>query len=88
MTIIQTTVPPDKMGRVSSVNQSISSSMFPIGTLIAGPLALAIGIRSIFLFSSIFGVLVVFLIWRFTKIRHVDFDNFELVVEKINNINK
>ncbi len=88
MTIIQTTVPPDKMGRVSSVNQSISSSMFPIGTLAAGPLAIAVGIRSIFLFSSILGVLVVFLTWRFTKIRHVDFDNFELVIEKINNINK
>ena len=87
MTIIQTTVPPDKLGRVSSVNQSIASSISPIGTLAAGPLAVAIGMRSIFLFSSILGVLVVFLIWRFTKIRHVDFDNFELVVEKINNIN-
>jgi len=87
MTIIQTTVPPDKMGRVSSVNQSISSAMFPIGILAAGPLAVAIGIRSIFLFSSIFGVIIVFLTWRFTKIRHVDYDNFELITEKINNIN-
>jgi len=88
MTIIQTTVPPDKLGRVSSVNQSIASSISPIGTLAAGPLAVAIGMRSIFLSSSILGVLVVFLIWRFTKIRHVDFDNFEIVIEKINNINK
>ena len=87
MTIIQTTVPPDKMGRVSSVNQSISQSMFPIGTLAAGPLALAIGMRSIFLFSSLLGVLVVFLIWRFTKIRVVDFDNLNIITEKINNIN-
>jgi DHA3 family macrolide efflux protein-like MFS transporter len=88
MTIIQTTVPPDKLGRVSSVNQSIASSISPIGTLAAGPLAVAIGMRNIFLSSSILGVLVVFLIWRFTKIRHVDFDNFEIVIEKINNINK
>lgn len=87
MTIIQTTVPPEKMGRVSSVNQSISSSMFPIGTLIAGPLAVAIGIRSVFLFSSILGVLVVFLVWRLTKIRHVDYDNLKVITEKINNIN-
>jgi len=87
MTIIQTTVPPEKMGRVSSVNQSISSAMFPIGTLAAGPLAVAIGMRNIFLFSSIFGVLIVFLTWRFTKIRHVDYDNLEIITEKINNTN-
>jgi len=39
MTIIQTVVPVDKMGRVSSVDQSLSMAIFPIGTLISGPLA-------------------------------------------------
>ena len=87
MTIIQTTIPPDKMGRASSVIQSLSSSMSPIGTLAAGPLTLAIGMRNIFLYSSLLGVLVVFLVWRLTKIRHVDFDNFKLIIEKINNSN-
>lgn len=87
MTIIQTTVPPDKMGRVSSTIQSLSSSIAPIGTLAAGPLTIAIGMRNIFLYSSILGVLVVFFIWRFTKIRHVDYDNFEIIIEKINGLN-
>ncbi|MHA2038443.1 MAG: MFS transporter [Promethearchaeota archaeon] len=87
MTIIQTTVPPDKMGRVSSVIQSISMLTFPIGTIIAGPLADAIGIRSVFFYGSIIAVLAVFLIWRFTKIRHVDYDNIDVITEKINNIN-
>jgi len=86
MTIIQTTVPPDKMGRVSSTIQSLSSSIAPIGTLAAGPLTIAIGMRNIFLYSSILGVLVVFFIWRFTKIRHVDYDNFEIITEKINGL--
>ncbi len=86
ITIIQTTVPPDKLGRVSSVTQSISSSMYPIGTLAAGPLAIAVGMRSVFLFSAILGVGSVFLIWRFTKIRNVDYDNLEIITEKINNI--
>jgi DHA3 family macrolide efflux protein-like MFS transporter len=87
MTIIQTTVPPDKMGRVSSVIQSFSNAMFPIGTIIAGPLAEALGIRSVFIYGSIIGVLIVFLTWRFTKLRHVDYDNLEFITEKINNIN-
>lgn len=87
MTIIQTTVPPDKMGRVSSVIQSFANAMFPIGTIIAGPLAEAIGIRSVFIYGSIIGVLVVFLTWRFTKMRHIDYENLEFITEKINNIN-
>ncbi len=88
MTIIQTTVPPDKMGRVSSVIQSLSMAMFPLGTIISGPLADLIGIRIVFLFSGVIGLLIICSIWRFTKIRHVDFDNFEVIVEKINNIYK
>jgi len=86
MTIVQTTVPPDKMGRVSSVLQSFSVATFPIGTIIAGPLAEVIGIRSVFLFSGLFGLIIVFLIWRSTKIRHVNYENFEVITEKINNI--
>jgi DHA3 family macrolide efflux protein-like MFS transporter len=87
MTIIQTTVPPDKMGRVSSVLQSISVAAFPIGTIIAGPLAEVIGIRSVFLFSGILGLIIVFTVWRSTKIRYVNYDNFEIITKKINNIN-
>ena len=87
MTIVQTTVPPDKMGRVSSVLQSFSVAAFPIGTIIAGPIAEVIGIRSVFFFSGILGIIIVFLIWRSTKIRHVNYDNFEIITEKINNIN-
>ncbi|MHA2194667.1 MAG: MFS transporter, partial [Promethearchaeota archaeon] len=81
MTIIQTTVPHDKMGRVSSVIQSIASSISPIGTLAAGPLAVFMGIRSVFFYSSLLGVSVILLIWRFTKIRHVDYDNIKIVTE-------
>ncbi len=87
MTIVQTTVPPDKMGRVSSVLQSFSVAAFPIGTIIAGPIAEVIGIRSVFFFSGILGIIIVFLIWRSTKIRHVNYDDFEIITEKINNIN-
>ena len=87
MTIVQTTVPPDKMGRVSSVIQSISVVAFPIGTIIAGPLAEVIGIRSVFFYNGILGLIIVFLIWRFTKIRYVDYNNLEIISEKINNIN-
>ena len=86
MTIVQTTVPPDKMGRVSSVLQSFSVAAFPIGTIIAGPIAEVIGIRSVFFFSGILALIILFLTWRLTRIRHIDYDNVEMILEKINNI--
>ena len=55
MTVVQLTVPQDKMGRVTSIDQSLSSIMSPIGAISAGPLAELIGIRPLFLIFSIIG---------------------------------
>lgn len=87
MTIIQTTVPPDKMGRVSSVDQSLSMAILPIGTIISGPLAVIFGIQNLFIFSAFIGVFITFIAWRFTKKRYIDFDHqLVMTAEKINNI--
>jgi len=87
MTIIQTTVPPDKMGRVSSVDQSLSMAILPIGTIISGPLAVIFGIQNLFIFSAFIGVFITFIAWRFTKMRYIDFDHQIVVTaEEINNI--
>lgn len=87
MTIIQTTVPPDKMGRVSSVDQSLSMAILPIGTIISGPLAVIFGIQNLFIYSAFIGVFITFIAWRFTKMRYIDFDHQIVVTaEKINNI--
>ena len=90
MTIIQTVVPADKMGRVSSVDQSLSMAIFPIGTLLSGPLAELIGVQNLFIYSAFIGVIITFLTWRFTKVRRINYDDkFELanITDKINNIN-
>ncbi|MFX1572702.1 MAG: MFS transporter [Promethearchaeota archaeon] len=90
MTIIQTVVPPDKMGRVTSVDQSLSMAIFPIGTLISGPLAELMGVQNLFIYSAFIGVIITFLTWRFTRIRRINYDDkFELaaITDKINKIN-
>ncbi len=90
MTIIQTTVPNDKMGRVISIDQSISSLITPFGALISGPLADIIGARTVFLLSSIIGVLATSYTWSRMKAKKVNYDDKAAlieVVEKINNIN-
>ena len=90
MTIIQTTVPHDKMGRVSSIDHSISSMIAPFGALIAGPLAEVIGARIVFLLGSIIGIVATSYTWRVMKVKKIDYDDkiaLNEVTEKINNIN-
>jgi len=90
MTIIQTTVPHDKMGRVSSIDHSISALIAPFGALIAGPLAEVFGARAVFLFCSIIGIVATSYTWRVMKVNKIDYDDrvaLDEVTEKINNIN-
>ncbi len=90
MTIIQTIVPHDKMGRVSSIDHSISSMIAPFGALIAGPLAEVFGARIVFLFCSIIGVVATSYTWRVMKVKKIDYDDqaaLDEITEKINNIN-
>ena len=90
MTIIQTTVPHDKMGRVTSIDYSISSLIAPFGALIAGPIADVIGARIVFLLCAIIGVVATSYTWRAMVVKKVNYDDkaaLEEITVKINNIN-
>lgn len=90
MTIIQTIVPHDKMGRVSSIDQSISAMIAPFGALISGPLAEVLGARTVFLLASIIGVVATSYTWYVMKVKKIDYDDrvaLDEITEKINNIN-
>ncbi len=90
MTIIQTVVPHDKMGRVISIDQSVSTLISPFGALIAGPLADLIGARIVFLLSSIIGVAATSYTWRVMVVNKVNYDDkaaLDVVAEKINHVN-
>ena len=90
MTIIQTTVPHDKMGRVTSIDHSISSLIAPFGALIAGPIADVIGARIVFLLCAIIGVVATSYTWRVMVVKKVNYDDkaaLEEITMKINNLN-
>jgi DHA3 family macrolide efflux protein-like MFS transporter len=74
-TFMQTTVPFDKLGRVTSIDRTLSSAISPVGSLVAGPIALLIGIPSLFFFSGFLGVACTILFWTFTGIRKIDIDS-------------
>jgi len=86
----QTTVPPDKMGRVSSISSTISASILPIGTLLSGPLAEVLGIPLLFFYCSELSLIVIVSVWTLTNIRKVDFDNIDenkkIIYEKLNKV--
>lgn len=90
MTIIQTTVPLDKMGRVTSIDHSISSLIAPFGALIAGPIADVIGARIVFLLCAIIGVAATSYTWRVMVVNKIDYDDraaLDEITAKINGIN-
>ena len=80
---MQTAVPADKLGRVTSIDHTFSSAISPIGSLLSGPLALILGIPALFFFSGFIGVLCTIGFWSLTGIRKVDIDS-KSALEEIN----
>lgn len=89
-TFIQTVVPMDKMGRITSIDNSLSMSISPIGTIISGPLAELFGVGNLFLYCAILGMIVTVVVWRFTGIKRVDYEDksqLEVITSNINSLN-
>jgi DHA3 family macrolide efflux protein-like MFS transporter len=72
LTILQPLVPSDKIGRVMSIDDTISMAIAPIGALLVGPLAGLMGVTNLLLASAIIGIVNPIIIWFFTKIRYLD----------------
>jgi DHA3 family macrolide efflux protein-like MFS transporter len=72
LTILQTVVPSDKIGRVMSIDHTVSMAIAPIGALLVGSLAGAMGVVNLLLVSAIIGIINPIFLWFFTKIRYLD----------------
>ncbi|MFX0030896.1 MAG: hypothetical protein ACFE8B_16905, partial [Candidatus Hermodarchaeota archaeon] len=72
----------DKIGRIMSIDHMISMAIAPIGAIIAGPLALFMGIETLFLIMAILGIINPFLIWFFTKIRRLEVIEREILAKE------
>jgi len=68
-TIIHLKVPQDKVGRVVSIDTTLSYIAMPVGTLLVGPLAIAIGTPLLFFISAILSLITITLIYFFSNIR-------------------
>jgi len=72
LTILQTVVPSDKIGRVMSIDHTVSMAIAPIGALLVGPLAGIMGVVNLLLASAIIGIVNPIFLWFFTKIRYLE----------------
>ena len=70
LTMMQTNVPADKMGRLSSIDWAVSSAISPFGALLAGFLAELVGVSNLILYCAIIGLVITTIIWRITSVRY------------------
>lgn len=69
VTMIQLSVPIEKMGRFSGFMNAIMGIFTPIGYLVSGYLGTIINIRIVIMGSSVIAVLLMILMWHFSKIK-------------------
>jgi DHA3 family macrolide efflux protein-like MFS transporter len=71
-TILQTSVSPEKLGRITSIDNFLSFIAMPLGIVISGFLAEIYGIGLLFFISASLYVMTSIVIFFFTKIRKLD----------------
>jgi len=85
LTILQTVIPPDKQGRVMSNVITIVTLVSPLGMIISGPIAQAIGIEVLFISSSLLNIVFIVMVWIFSNVRNTDYSKvYELDESNIN----
>ncbi len=74
LTVVQSTVPQDKMGRVFSILNTLVMVASPIGAIISGPLSEIFGVSWLYFYCAILGIIISISAYMFTGLRHVDYD--------------
>jgi DHA3 family macrolide efflux protein-like MFS transporter len=82
MTIIQITVPLDKMGRVSSILNTLTMVATPIGAILAGPLSLILGVSNLYILCAIISIIITIIPYMFSRFRGINYDK-EILTTKI-----
>lgn len=72
MTIMQTVIPLEMQGRMSSVTMALASAAQPLGMILSGVIVELTRASYLFLGCALSGVLVLTLSWLFTDVRNVE----------------
>jgi hypothetical protein len=74
-TLMQLRVPSDKLGRVSSIDSTLSTIIIPLGSILSGPLTIIIGIGPLFFICGTSIMILEIVVYFFTKIRALDYED-------------
>lgn len=72
LTIMQLKVPSEKMGRISSIDWTISMIISPIAVIITGPLAETFGVANLFLYTALIGIVITLVFWWIAHVKIIN----------------
>ncbi|MHA1669615.1 MAG: MFS transporter [Promethearchaeota archaeon] len=76
LTLIQTVVPIDNIGRVSSNLDMLGTIFMPLGMLISGPIAAWIGTGMLFFLASVLGIIMTIILFFKSELPSLNADTF------------
>jgi DHA3 family macrolide efflux protein-like MFS transporter len=74
LTVVQKTIPQNKMGRVFSILNTLSMVASPIGAIVSGPLSEIFGVSWLYFYCAIISIIVALSAYFFMGLRHVNYD--------------
>lgn len=74
--LLQSLVPQHLLGRVSSLDWLVSSSLIPISYALTGPLAHSVGVRATFVLAAVFGGISIAAALLFPRVRDIEKADF------------
>ena len=83
-TMIQTLIPKDKIGRITSIDFALSMVIAPIGVLGSGFLTELLGLPNLILYCAIIGIILTLIVWYVFAKKKIDYQNENF----LQNINK
>ena len=76
MTVIQISVPLDKMGRVSAILNTLTMVATPIGAILAGPLSIFLGgVSNLYILCAIVSIIITIIPYFFSGFRKIKYDH-------------
>jgi len=82
-TMIQTVVPKDTIGRISSIDFALSMAIAPIGTLASGFLTELFGLPPLIFYCAIISMILTLIVWTIFTREKIDYQD-EIFLQTIN----
>ncbi|MFX1493931.1 MAG: MFS transporter [Promethearchaeota archaeon] len=87
-TMIQTLVPKDKIGRITSIDFALSMAIAPIGALASGFLAELLGLPNLIFYCALIGMILTINVWYIFVRKKIDYQKEEFIQNIVKSLEK